>query len=206
MSDITIIRLLGRTLAINWELVRKSIPTVLSMSRVLSPVYLVPLIVTGHPFAFTLVASAAALTDWLDGALARRWNVATQRGAELDIYGDKVLCCVLLGAGLTSLDGWSHIAPTLILVLYHTVVIVVRVVGDLLFKSSRIAKLKMFFEMPALIASATYLDAFGLAWVNDLGMLFLWMTTVLATWSMLHYLYPLEVPDWPEKFWPRKSL
>ena len=205
MSDITQIRLLGRTFRIDWALVRKATPTVLSMSRMLSPVYLVPLIVTGHLLLFVLVAAAAALTDWLDGYWARRWNVVTQRGAELDIYADKVLCATLLGAGLTSTDGWSHIAPTFILVLYHTTVMVVRVVGDQLFKSSRIAKLKMFFEMPSLIATATYLDAFGLGWVNDVGMFVLWITTLLAIWSMFHYLHPESIPDWPERFWPRKS-
>ena len=131
----TDIRLPGRAIIrIDWIAIRAFVPTILTISRLLSPVYLVPLLVTGHPFFFSVAATFVALTDWLDGHFARRWQCENARGAELDIYADKVLCVTLMGAVLSTPDGWAHWIPVAVLVLYHTVVIVMRVVGDLLFR------------------------------------------------------------------------
>lgn len=40
--------------------------------------------------------AACAFTDWLDGYLARRWNVASAFGAFLDPVADKLLVCTCL--------------------------------------------------------------------------------------------------------------
>jgi len=205
MVDTPNIRLPSRFFKVDWAVVRRFTPTALTAIRFLSPVYLVPPLLAGGLFLFMILASLAALTDWLDGYLARKWGVVTDRGAELDIYADKVLCGLLLGVGLASPDNWSHIVPTFVLCLYHGTVIVKRVAGETFFTSTRIAKIKMFFEMPSLIMVSTYMDAIGLEWVNELGMWFLFVTTGLACWSMLRYLYPEQIPDWPERLWPRKA-
>ena len=51
----------------------------------------------------------AAITDFLDGYLARRWGVVSMTGAILDPIADKVLVCGailgLLGLGLTGMTG-----------------------------------------------------------------------------------------------------
>ena len=39
---------------------------------------------------------AIALTDWLDGYLARRWKVESELGAFLDPVADKFLVCTAL--------------------------------------------------------------------------------------------------------------
>src|SRR5688572_893663 len=44
----------------------------------------------------TIVFTAAAITDWLDGWLARRWNQTTAFGAFLDPVADKVMVAAAL--------------------------------------------------------------------------------------------------------------
>jgi phosphatidylglycerophosphate synthase len=204
MTTVTEIRLPGRfCLRIEWLIVRAYIPTTLTIIRFFSPAYLFPLLLNGHPFYFTAVATLSALTDWLDGDLARRWRCESERGAELDIYADKVLCWTLMGAVLSTPDGWSHWVPIAILLVYHTVVIVMRVVGNLLFKSSRVAKLKMAVEMPGLIMAFAFFGVLHLQWINIVGITAIWTAAGLSCWSMLHYNH--LAPDWPEKLWPRKA-
>ena len=66
------------------------VPTVLSLSRaLLSPA--VPCLIRRAPHVARGVLVVAALTDAVDGPLARRWGVASEAGARLDSYADVVL-------------------------------------------------------------------------------------------------------------------
>ena len=71
-----------------------TLPTKLSLLRIfLTFVIMALLFIPGWPAkaaAFALFV-VAALTDWLDGFLARRWNQMTPAGALLDPIADKVL-------------------------------------------------------------------------------------------------------------------
>jgi phosphatidylglycerophosphate synthase len=203
MPDITTVRLLGRlTITIKWQAVRQYTPTTLSATRLLSPIYLIPLFAARWPLVFTGVAGAVALTDWLDGVLARRWKVETLRGAEIDIYADKALCVVLMGLALAGRDGPLLAVPASLLGLYHLVVIVKRVAGDEFFPASRVAKTKMLVEMASLVIVTA--DT-GMDEVWFLGIAGLWTAMVLAVWSMCRYLRPKKMPDWPLWLWPRKA-
>lgn len=64
----------------------------------------------------TILFVLAALTDWLDGALARKWNVVSAMGAALDHTADKVLItCVLVALAYAALPLPLVIAAVLIL-------------------------------------------------------------------------------------------
>lgn len=70
-----------------------NIPTLLTLFRViLIPFFVLVfyLPVTWSPFAAALIFCVAAVTDWFDGFLARRWNQSTRFGAFLDPVADKV--------------------------------------------------------------------------------------------------------------------
>ena len=78
---------------------RDGIPNTLTVSRVVA----VPLLVCAFYSQRARVArlpaaifAACALTDWLDGFLARRWDVFSDFGAFLDPVADKVLVCTCL--------------------------------------------------------------------------------------------------------------
>lgn len=58
----------------------------------------------------------AALTDWLDGRIARAYNVVSPLGAALDHSADKVLIvCVLIALAYASLPIWLVAAAVIIL-------------------------------------------------------------------------------------------
>ena len=75
-------------------------PTYLTMGRLLAPLVICPLILGGWMGVAALVFALAALTDWLDGVLARRWHVTSDWGRILDPVADKVLVLLtLIGVG-----------------------------------------------------------------------------------------------------------
>ena len=76
-----------------------TIPTMLTLFRIL----LIPVLVVVFylPYAWTNVAAAAifvvgALTDWLDGWIARRYGMYSAFGAFLDPVADKLMVAVAL--------------------------------------------------------------------------------------------------------------
>lgn len=74
-----------------------NLPNQLSLGRlVLCLVFVVVLECSGpwRGVAAFAVFVLAALTDWLDGYLARKWNLITDLGKLLDPLADKILVCV----------------------------------------------------------------------------------------------------------------
>ena len=76
-----------------------SLPNLLTVSRILAvPIVVASFYVPGDParwFACALF-SAAALTDWLDGHVARRWQQQSEIGRFLDPIADKLLVAATL--------------------------------------------------------------------------------------------------------------
>lgn len=76
-----------------------NLPNLLSLSRVLAVFVLAGLLTTTFPFAATVtfvVFTLAALTDGLDGWVARRYNQITTIGKFLDALVDKIFVIGLL--------------------------------------------------------------------------------------------------------------
>jgi len=78
---------------------RITIPTALTLFRIL----LLPVMVIvfyapfrGANVAVAFIFIAAAITDWLDGFIARRWNMGSAFGEFLDPVADKLMVAVTL--------------------------------------------------------------------------------------------------------------
>ena len=82
---------------------------------VLTPVIMALVLDGGEdaePVAAMLFAIAAA-TDWLDGRLARRWNVTTKLGSFLDTTADKLL----VSGVLIALLGEGRVSPWIVAII-----------------------------------------------------------------------------------------
>ena len=69
---------------------KEDIPNILTMTRiVLTPVIII-LGLLNKTNLVIIFAIICALTDMLDGKLARKWNVISRKGAKLDTIADKI--------------------------------------------------------------------------------------------------------------------
>lgn len=75
---------------------KKIIPNILTISRLLVIPLVIYLGVQKQMIPLVIIAVMVALTDFLDGKLARLWNVTSELGAKLDTIGDKCLAFSLL--------------------------------------------------------------------------------------------------------------
>lgn len=99
----------------------RGIPNVLTAARILLVPPLIVLLVQGRYTAALVLAFIAGFSDWLDGALARRFGWQTRLGGILDPLADKLL---MVGAYVTL--GWlGHLPAWLVgLVVLRDLVIV----------------------------------------------------------------------------------
>lgn len=77
----------------------KQIPNILTLSRLLSPLVIIPTAISGNLEDTTRLAVFFGLTDLADGFIARKWNLSSQLGADLDALTDKVFAGTLLLTG-----------------------------------------------------------------------------------------------------------
>ena len=180
-------------------------PNKLTLLRVL----LVPLFVLlfywqfpAHYFAAALVFVAAAITDAVDGHLARKNNLVTDFGKFLDPLADKVLVVTALACFLQQQK--VSIVVFLLIIAREFMVSALRLVvanKGTVVPASFAGKLKTAFTMIALITAMVYwsfrldFNAFGLHLpemvytVSEivLAVLF-WIAAILTVWSGAEYL------------------
>lgn len=155
-----------------------------------------------HYLIATLVFVAAAITDAVDGHLARKNNQVTDFGKFLDPLADKVLVVTALSCFLQQQK--VHIVCFLLIVSREFMVSALRLVvanKGTVVPASFAGKLKTAFTMIALITALVYwsfrLDfhAFGLS-IPDavytgaevLLQILFWIAAVLTVWSGAEYL------------------
>ncbi len=88
-----------------------NIPNLLSLSRLALAPFSVHAVYTGQYRTALAIFFVAAVTDILDGPLARRFGCATRLGAYLDPIADKaMLSATYLAAGLAGVVPWWLVA------------------------------------------------------------------------------------------------
>ncbi len=98
-----------------------TVPNILTVLRLLAaPGLAVMFLYFNRPYAdwFALVLFvSAALTDWIDGHLARSWKQVTRLGTMLDPIADKamVVIALMVIVGYSSMSPWLVLPATVIL-------------------------------------------------------------------------------------------
>jgi len=139
----------------------------------------------------TLLFAVAALTDWLDGYLARSLNQTSAFGAFLDPVADKLMvaAALILLVGLGRLD-----APIAVIIIGREIAIsALREWMAKIGKSKSVAvnflgKLKTASQMAAILLLLYHGLLFGVIDTQKLGTWLIYVAAVLTLWSMAYYL------------------
>ena len=132
----------------------------------------------------------AAVTDWLDGFLARRWNQTSSFGAFLDPVADKLM----VTAALLSLLALGRVTDLIALVIIGREITIsalrewmAQIGASKSVAVNFLGKLKTTVQMVA-IPLLLYSDRLLGFDAHLLGTWMIYVAAVLTLWSMFHYL------------------
>lgn len=180
----------------------------LTVARIfLIPVFMVFLLVKFFPYGGKFIAAGvfilAALTDGLDGYIARKNNQVTRFGKFLDPLADKLL----ISAALISLVGLGklHAAIAFIIIAREFIITGLRVIAageSKIIAASSLGKAKTVFQIIAVSSIIITLDLAHLSRIlpvagellqkipfNYLNWAFLFLAVIFTVWSGIDYLY-----------------
>jgi cardiolipin synthase (CMP-forming) len=173
-----------------------TIPTMLTWTRIVAIPLIVGVFYLGlAPMVQNLVATimfiAFALTDWLDGYLARRLNQTSSFGAFLDPVADKFLVCASLLV-LVHL-GRADVFVALIIIGREIAISALREWMAHIGASKSVAvhmlgKIKTTVQMIAIPFLLFDGPLFGLVDTGLWGTWLIWIAAILTVWSMGYYL------------------
>ena len=144
-----------------------TIPNVLSLIRLLLiPVFFV-LLLTGHLGWALLLIAVSAITDFVDGYVARHFNQVTRLGQLLDPAADRLfILTTLIGLALVGVLPWWFIAVIIardVLLLVLGVVLANHRFGPLpVHHLGKMGTFAILFTMPVLLLAAAFPDT---AWI-----------------------------------------
>jgi CDP-diacylglycerol--glycerol-3-phosphate 3-phosphatidyltransferase len=175
--------------------VRLTIPTLLTLFRILLIPVMVLLFYWKHPWSnvFTTgVFVAGALTDWLDGWVARRYGLYSEFGAFLDPVADKLAVTVALFLVVEYHDTWPITLLAAIIVSREITISALRewmaqIGAHGLVKVAILGKLKTIVQMTAISCLLFREDLFGLP-VFFFGYVLLAIAAALTLWSGADYM------------------
>jgi cardiolipin synthase (CMP-forming) len=141
--------------------------------------------------AATAVFIVAAITDWFDGFLARRWNETSAFGAFLDPVADKLM---VTGALLVLVQLDRVNAAVAFVIIGREIAIsalrewMAHIGASKSVAVSSLGKIKTTAQMVAIPMLLYYDQLFGLIDTRFWGNCLLLVAAVLTVWSMLYYL------------------
>ena len=150
-----------------------------------SPVFIVMIVSWGARWSTFAVGFAIAMTDYLDGWLARRQG-STRAGAFLDPLADKVF--VLGGMAALVWNGQFHIAPLVIIAARELVISAYRSRAGrrgISIPATKLAKWKTFTQLWAIGFAVMPPLAAHVHWIATLT---LWLAVALTVWTGWSYL------------------
>ncbi len=173
-----------------------TVPTLLTWARIAAiplivGVYYLPIDAATRNLAATVMFVFFALTDWLDGWLARKLNQTSSFGAFLDPVADKFLIC----ASLLILLQLDRVNALLALIIIGREIAIsalrewmAQIGASRSVAVHRVGKAKTTVQMIA-IPFLLYDGAlFGIIDTRLWGTGLIWIAAVLTVWSMVYYL------------------
>ena len=141
--------------------------------------------------ASTAIFVVAAITDWFDGFLARRWNETSAFGAFLDPVADKLM----VAGALIELVHLNRVGTLIAFIIIGREIAIsaLREWMAQLGASKSVAvhslgKIKTTAQMIAIPMLLYYDSLFGLVDTRFWGQILLVVAAVLTVWSMFYYL------------------
>jgi len=185
-----------------------NLPNQLTVSRfVLTAAFLVALFIE---FQYNTTVAlvffvAASITDWMDGAIARRRNLITSFGTLMDPLADKILtCCAFIAlVGRGDMPAWM----AALIVSRELAITGLRLLAaskNVVLPAEAFGKHKTIWQIITIIAAlvqVSYRDwgvvgravfgweLFGRAWVGPFATFSLWLTMALTFFSGVFYLW-----------------
>jgi CDP-diacylglycerol--glycerol-3-phosphate 3-phosphatidyltransferase len=172
-----------------------NLPNILTWLRILA----IPLVVVLFylPYAWSNVAaallfSAAAITDSLDGYLARRMGLTSRLGAFLDPVADKLLVAVSLVLLVSQHHQWVVVLSACVIIGREIAISALREWMAELGQRTRVAvsplgKIKTIVQMVGIPMMLYRNDILGLP-IYEAGLYLTVAAAALTLWSMISYL------------------
>ncbi len=178
-----------------------NLPNKLTILRIIMiPIFVALFYITAIPYNYAISAGVfalAAFTDFLDGYIARKYNLVTNLGKFLDPIADKVLVSTALIIMLLPIGG------TVILPWYASIAVAVIIARELMISGFRIVaaskglvlaadktgKIKTFFQdisILVLLVGASFEGLYSI--VNIIGLALLGISALLTIISGTEYI------------------
>src|SRR3954454_18665585 len=141
--------------------------------------------------ASTAIFIVAAVTDWFDGFLARRWNETSAFGAFLDPVADKLMVAGALLV-LVEFDRVNAVIAFIIIGREITISALREWMAEIGARKSvavsSLGKIKTAAQMVAVPMLLFHGRLFVVVDMHIAGVILLWVAGVLTVWSMFYYL------------------
>jgi CDP-diacylglycerol--glycerol-3-phosphate 3-phosphatidyltransferase/cardiolipin synthase len=160
------------------------------------------------PYARPIAAvifGLAAITDWIDGWVARRFGQTSRFGEFLDPVADKLMVSIVLVMLVQAESGWFEDIIAMIIIGREITISALRewmaTIGERAnVKVTMAGKVKTALQMFGIAFMVYQNDMFGIP-IYTLGFALLVLAAVMTIWSMLIYLraaWPFIMADHPE--------
>lgn len=178
-----------------------NLPNLLTFFRIaLIPLLVILLLSPTRTAGFfaTVLFALAAVTDWLDGYIARRMGIVTIFGKFLDPIADKLI----VAAALIMILPYERAPAWMVLIILSREIIITGLRGiasteGIVIPASNLGKFKTIFQIVAILCLLLH---YGYNWffgiqnpylhvnMHNVGMFYLWIATIITIWSGIDYL------------------
>ena len=165
------------------------VPNFFTVLRLLLVPFVIRAVLTGHPTLALSLFGFAAVTDVIDGALARHFNLISQAGAYLDPIADKVLLSgVYLALAAAGNVPWWLVATIFgrDFYLLLAAVLMMRLTSIRKFPPSVWGKASTFLQIVTAVVWMVR-NMLEIPLLNVLSSALLWPCAALTMWSGAHY-------------------